>query len=80
MRATVIIQKRRDRYTATVSGKFGGGYSGANAGATAEEAAAFAAREMVSYARSNNEGGDLVAPAEVLQLVPESLRSVPARD
>jgi hypothetical protein len=79
MRATVIIEKKQNRYTATVSGKFGGGYSGVNAGTTAEEAAGFAAREMISYGRSNSEGGDLVAPAEVLQLVPESLRSVPAR-
>ena len=78
MRATLIIEKRGNRYTATVSGKFGGGYSGANAGTTAEEAAGFAAREMIRYGQSNSEGGDLVAPAEVLQLVPENLRSVPA--
>jgi len=79
MRAAVIIEKKQDVYRATVSGKFGGGYSFANAGATPEQASAFAAREMIRYAQSNSEGGDLVAPAEILALVPEGLRSVPAR-
>jgi hypothetical protein len=79
MRATVIIDKRANHYVATVSGKFGGGFMGAHVGTTPEQAAGFAARQMVRYACSNSEGGDLVAPAEVLQLVPDNLRSVPAR-
>ena len=62
MRATVIIDKRANHYVATVSGKFGGGFMGAHVGTTPEQAAGFAARQMVRYACSNSEGGDLVAP------------------
>jgi len=32
--------------------------------------------EMIQYAQSNEDGGDLVAPAEVRELVPEHLRRV----
>jgi hypothetical protein len=35
---------------------------------------------MIQYAQSNPEGGDLMAPPEVLDLVPEHLRSVPAKN
>ena len=76
MRATIIIEKRGKGYIATASGKFGGGYQGARCGLTPQEAATFAAREMIRYAQSNSEGGDLMAPPEVLELVPEHLRSI----
>lgn len=76
MRSTIIIEKRGAGYIATASGKFGGGYNGARAGLTPHDAAAFAAREMIRYAQSNCEGGDLMAPPEVLELVPAHLRSV----
>jgi hypothetical protein len=33
---------------------------------------------MIRYASINPDGGDLMAPAEVLDLVPEHLRSIPA--
>lgn len=76
MRSTVIISKRGEGYIATASGKFGGGYQGSRAGLTAQDAASFAAREMIRYAQTNSEGGDLMAPPEVLELVPEHLRSI----
>ncbi len=79
MRSTIIISKRGDGYIATASGKFGGGYRGARCGLTPQDAALFAAREMIRFAVSNPEGGDLMAPTEVLDLVPEHLRSVAAR-
>ena len=79
MRATVIIAKRGAGYISTVSGRFGGGHQGARAGLTAYDAATTAARYMIEYAQTNPEGGDLMAPLEVLELVPEHLRSVPAR-
>jgi hypothetical protein len=79
MRSTVIIEKRGEGYTSTVSGKFGGGHQGARAGLDAHAAAATAARLMIQYAQSNEEGGDLVAPAEVLDLVPQHLRSIAKR-
>lgn len=80
MRTTVIIAKRGEGYISTVSGKFGGGHQGARAGLTPFEAAAAAARYMIEYAQSNPEGGDLMAPPEVLEQVPEHLRSIPAHD
>jgi len=79
MRTTVIIQKRGEGYISNVSGKFGGGHSGARAGLTPYDAAAQAAKLMVEYAQTNDEGGDLMAPPEVLELVPEHLRSIPAK-
>ena len=76
MKSTVIITKRGEGYISTAAGKFGGGHNGARAGLTAYDAAATAARLMIEYAVSNQEGGELMAPAEVLELVPEHLRKV----
>ena len=78
MRTSVIITKRGEGYISTVSGKFGGGHSGARCGLTPYDAAARAAQLMIEYAQSNPEGGDLMAPPEVLDLVPEHLRALPA--
>ena len=80
MRSTIIITQRGAGYISTVSGKFGGGHSGARCGLTAYEAAARAAQLMIEYAQSNPEGGDLMAPEEVLALVPEHLRAIAASD
>jgi hypothetical protein len=80
MRSIVIISKRGDGYIAKVSGKFGGGFSGVRCGLTPDAAAERAAGWMCDYARSNKEGGDLVAPKEVIDLVPACLRSVDAHD
>lgn len=79
MRTAVIINKRGEGYISSVSGKFGGGHTGARCGLTPYEAAAKAAQYMIEYAQSNPEGGDLMAPTEVLDLVPEHLRSIPAK-
>lgn len=76
MRTTVIIQKRGAGYISTVQGQFGGGHSGARAGLTAFDAAASAAKLMIEYAQSNPDGGDLMAPPEVLDMVPAHLRSI----
>ncbi len=80
MRATVIITKRGEGYISTVSGKFGGGHQGARCGLTPFDAAAKAAQYMIEYAQSNLEGGDLMAPSEILDIVPDHLRAIPARD
>jgi len=79
MRSTIIISKRGVGYISTVSGQFGGGYQGARCGLTAYDAAASAAKLMITYAQSNPDGGDLMAPPEVLELVPEHLRSIAAK-
>lgn len=78
MRTTVIIAKRGEGYISTVSGKFGGGHTGARCGLTPYDAAAKAAQYMLEYAQTNQEGGDLMAPPEVLELVPLHLRSIAA--
>ena len=80
MKSTVIISKRGEGYIATVSGKFGGGFQGARCGLTPFEAAAKAAEWMISYGQSNSEGCNLMAPPEVMDLVPEHLHSIAARD
>lgn len=79
MRSTVIITKRGEGYISSVSGRFGGGHQGARAGLTTYDAASKAAQYMIEYAQSNPEGGDLMAPPEVLDLVPVHLRSIDAQ-
>lgn len=80
MRSTVIITKRGAGYVSTVSGRSGGGHSGARAGLTPYDAAARAAQLMLEYAHTNPEGGDLMAPPEVIELVPQHLRSIANHD
>jgi len=79
MKSTVIISKRGAGYTCDASGRYGGGYQGASAGRTPEDAAAFGAREMLRYAQVNPEGGDLIAPADVLALIPAHLHHIEPR-
>ncbi len=77
MRTTVIIEKRGGGYIATVSAKFSGFVvQGARCGLTPQEAAASGAKYMIQYAKPNDEGGDLMAPPDILKLVPEHLRSI----
>jgi len=76
MRTLITITKSATRYIASAHGKFGGGYTNATAGSTTHEAAAFAANAMCQYATSNPDGGDLIAPPEVLALVPKRLHSI----
>jgi hypothetical protein len=80
MRTSVIITKRGAGYISTVSGRFGGGHQGARAGLSPYDAAAKAAQLMIEYAQSNPDGGDMMAPPEVLELVPEHLRSIIAHE
>lgn len=85
MRSTIIISKRGEGYISTVSGKFGGGHfggghQGCKAGLTPYDAAATAARYMIEYAQSNEQGGDLMAPKEIMDLVPAHLHSIPAHE
>ena len=74
MRTVVIIEKEKgglDGYRSTTSS----GGSG-HCGDTPVEAAAKAAKLMLRYARRNPEGGDLMAPPEVLELVPPHLHTI----
>ena len=76
MRSTVIITKRGPGYISTVAGRFGGGHQGCRCGLTPQEAAAHGAGLMLRYGANNPEGGSLMAPDEVLALVPEHLREI----
>lgn len=80
MRTTVIIKKRGAGYVSTVSDQSGTGHTGARCGLTAFDAATKAAEYMLQYAIKNPDGGDLMAPPEVLDLVPKHLHSVPAKE
>lgn len=77
MRTTVIISKREDGYISTVSGRFRDGHMASDAGSTPFDAAATAGRLMIHYAQRNPEGGDLMAPLEVMEHVPIHLRNIP---
>ncbi len=67
--STIIVFARPNNagvtYYADVKGCFGGGYSGAHAGDTPEEAALFALREKGRYIDTNPLGGTMHLPAEV---------------
>lgn len=78
MRTTVIIEKRGAGYISTVSGRFGGGHTNARAGITTEEAAARAAKLMLEFGKPNPDGATLMAPSDVMKLVPEHLQSMDA--
>ena len=78
MRTTVIVEPRGNGYVMTVCGRFGGGYTGRRCGVTPQEAATAAAKAMIEYASisSNPDGGTLMAPMEVICLVPDHLKSI----
>ena len=61
----VIIYQRGNSYYCDATGCFGGGYSGAFAGGTPEEAAIFAIRAESRYIDVNPLGGKLIMPIEV---------------
>lgn len=78
MKSTIIITHRGEGYIATVGARNGVVLQGARCGLTAHETATWAATMMLRYASpdSNPEGGELMAPPEVLELVPEHLRKI----
>lgn len=71
-RSTVTVTQRAGWYIATVGGQ------SERIGRTAAEAAAIATQLMIQHAVENPNGGVLIAPADVLALVPAHLRNVPA--
>ncbi len=71
--SVVIVYKSAGAYRITVAGRFGGGFSTTRSG-TPADVAPFVAAQMQRYAASNPHGGTLVAPPEIMELVPASLR------
>jgi hypothetical protein len=78
MRSTVIITKRGKGYIAQANGPFGKNIKGVRCGITPDETAAKAAGYMLDYANNNLEGGDLIAPPEILKRIPKHLHSIPS--
>lgn len=78
MKTTIIITKRGEGYIATIGAKSGIVAQGARCGLTRHDAATWAASMMLRYAShdANPEGGELMAPHEVSDLVPEHLRRI----
>ena len=81
MKTTIIIKIRGDGYIATVGTQSGNtAIQGKRVGLTPHEAATRAAELMLQYAAINEEGGELMAPPEVVALVPAHLRMIAARE
>ena len=78
MRTLIIIRKRGAGYIMDVAGMHGGGYQGRQCGVTPYEAAPVATRAMCTFSAPNPDGGDLMAPPEVMELVPENWHNVSA--
>ena len=76
MRTIVIIEKHGHGYIGTITDNSGSERIGVRCGLEPYDAAAKAAKFMIKYAASNPDGGDLMAPPEVLELVPEHLRVI----
>ena len=67
--SSVVIHKRGDTYICDARGCFGGGFSGAFAGKTAEDAGLFALRQKIMYIDSNPMGGNMFLPAEIRKAI-----------
>lgn len=82
MKTTTIITQRGEGYIATVGARNGVVLQGARCGLTPQDAATWAATMMLRYASpdANAEGGTLMAPPEVLELVPAHLRNIEPLD
>lgn len=81
MKSTVIIKIRGDGYIATVGTQSGNtAVQGMRIGITPHDAATRAAELMLQYAAHNPDGGELMAPPEVAELVPAHLRNIAARN
>lgn len=80
MRTLITIRKRGTGYIIDVTGAHGGGYQGRQCGLDPYAAATAAASAMAQYAAlsSNPEGGDLMAPPEVMEHVPVAWRKIDA--
>jgi len=67
--SSIIVYKRGDVYICDVTGCFGGGFSGAFAGRTPEEAGLFALTQKARYIDTNPKGGNMHLPQEVKEAI-----------
>lgn len=76
MKTTVIVKECQGGYQVTVSTGQGIGEAIYSDGDNPFDAAAAAAEAMAKWGVTNEEGAELMAPPEVLELVPGHLRSI----
>ena len=78
MRTLITIRKRGAGYIMDVATEHGLVRQGAQCGITPYESATAAASAMAQYAAlsSNPDGGDLMAPPEVMEHVPQAWRCI----
>ena len=76
MKTNLIIYRRGAGYVMDSNDHKGALKLGVRIGLTPEDAALYAARIMMRLALDNPEGGSLMAPPEVLELVPKHLREI----
>ena len=79
MRTLITVRKRGDGYIMDVSGSHGVTFRGNQCGLKPYDAATVAASMMAYCCALHDDGGDLMAPPEVMDLVPEAWRNVPAK-
>ena len=77
MKTTVIVKIRGDGYIASIYAPTGTAVQGMRIGLTPHDAATRAAELMLQYGATNPKGGALMAPAEVVELIPAHLRDIP---
>lgn len=76
MKTTVIVKEAQNGYQVTVSTGQGVGETVYTEGEKPFDAAAAAAEAMAKWGVANDDGAELMAPEEVMALVPEHLRKV----
>mgnify|MGYP001599699012 FL=1 len=67
--SNIIMYKRGNAYYCDAKGSFGGGFSGAFAGKTAEDAGLFALTQKSRYIGNNPQGGDMYLPQEIREAI-----------
>jgi hypothetical protein len=76
MKTTVIVKEAQNGYQITVSTGQGVGETVYTEGDKPFDAAAAAAEAMAKWGVPNEEGAELMAPDEVMALVPKHLRGI----
>ena len=80
MKSTIIVKIRGDGYIAAINSQSGNLIvQGMRIGLTPHDAATRAAELMLQYAAHNPEGGVVMAPSEVTELIPAHLRDIPGK-
>ena len=77
-KSRIMVHATAGGYRIHVAGRFGGGFAATRPG-TPAEVAPFIGAQIMRYTLSNPLGGYLMAPPEIMDLIPEDLRSIEPR-